>query len=227
MAASLSKNQLIACSGYLFWGSLPAESAGERATPPPSRASRFCLSLNVDVLAEKLGSGGWWGGGLREKWWCRELSKAWRIFWDFGEKNPRRVNWFVWVLDIIIYIHISLQKFSYHLGTCDPPVSCCKPLESVDSLIPGAKQCAKVERWTCLEKSCWWFYSITWCFHSLKLTSFVRTWIDPSNTKMFSMFSIEQEAILHLVSVMLLSGGDGRSYQGGRRGVSTQKKVYV
>ena len=43
------------------------------------------------------------------------------------------------------HLHISLQKFSYHLGTCDPPVSCCKPLESVDSLIPGAKQGLKLK----------------------------------------------------------------------------------
>ena len=37
------------------------------------------------------------------------------------------------------HLHISLQKFSYHLGTCDPPWSCCKPF-TVDFLIPGAKQ---------------------------------------------------------------------------------------
>lgn len=139
-AASLSTNQLIACSGYLFWGTLPAESAGERATPP-SRASRFCLSLNVDVLAEKLGSGGWWGGGGREKWWCRELSKgSLEDFLGFCWGKESKEG------ELIYYhLHISLQKFSYHLGTCDPPVSCCKPLESVDSLIPGAKQGLKLK----------------------------------------------------------------------------------
>ena len=105
-AASLSTNQLIACSGYLFWGSLPTESAGERATPPPSRSSRFCLSVNVDVLAEKLGSGGRWGGGMG-KVMVSGTFQSLEDFLDFvGEKNPRRVNWFVWVLDIIIYIFL-------------------------------------------------------------------------------------------------------------------------
>lgn len=92
-----------------FWGSLPAESAGEMAGPlHPSnpRASRFCLSLNVDVLAEKLGSGGRWGGGMG-KVMVSGTFQSLEDFLDFvGEKNPRRVNWFVWVLDIIIYIFL-------------------------------------------------------------------------------------------------------------------------